>query len=135
MDKIIKWPLLSLSIAVPSKTTNFFLCEPFTVTCFLFAIFIIFPSPFFTGFGFCEYSDPDSTLRALRLLNHLKMGEKTLVVCIYFTVVVYSFYFPIFCAQAKVDAKTRKDLLKYLIMKKLTIESKEVKEEEVLLWH
>ena len=32
------------------------------------------------GFGFCEYADPESTLRALRLLDKLKLGEKALVV-------------------------------------------------------
>ena len=32
------------------------------------------------GFGFCEFGEPDSTLRALRLLHDFKLGEKTLVV-------------------------------------------------------
>lgn len=50
------------------------------------------------GFGFCEYADPESTLRALRLLHDFKLGDKNLVV--------------------KVDSKTRTDLLKYLTRKK-----------------
>lgn len=32
------------------------------------------------AFGFCEYGDPESTLRALRLLHDFKLGEKSLVV-------------------------------------------------------
>lgn len=32
------------------------------------------------AFGFCEYGDPESTLRALRLLHDFKLGEKNLVV-------------------------------------------------------
>lgn len=38
------------------------------------------PFPITLGFGFCEYADPESTLRALRLLHDLKLGEKALVV-------------------------------------------------------
>ena len=34
------------------------------------------------AFGFCEYGEPDSTLRALRLLHDFKLGEKNLVVSI-----------------------------------------------------
>ena len=33
------------------------------------------------AFGFCEYAEPDSTLRALRLLHDRKLGDKPLVVC------------------------------------------------------
>ena len=33
-----------------------------------------------TAFGFCEYSNPDSALRAIRLLHDLEIGEKKLVV-------------------------------------------------------
>ena len=32
------------------------------------------------AFGFCEYAIPESTLRAIRLLDGLKLGEKALVV-------------------------------------------------------
>jgi len=49
------------------------------------------------AFGFCEYRDPDSTLRALRLLKDLKIADKELLV--------------------KVDQKT-KDLLDEFTKKK-----------------
>ncbi|KAA0718104.1 RNA-binding protein 25 [Triplophysa tibetana] len=42
------------------------------------------------AFGFCEYKEPESTLRALRLLHELQMGDKKLLV--------------------KVDAKTKHQL-------------------------
>ncbi|CAB1339878.1 unnamed protein product [Coregonus sp. 'balchen'] len=42
------------------------------------------------AFGFCEYKEPESTLRALRLLHELQIGEKKLLV--------------------KVDAKTKAQL-------------------------
>ena len=32
------------------------------------------------AFGFCEYADPECTLRAMRLLNGFKLGDKNLVV-------------------------------------------------------
>ena len=31
------------------------------------------------AFGFCEFAEQESTLRALRLLNKLSLGEKRLV--------------------------------------------------------
>ncbi|XP_015206659.1 RNA-binding protein 25 isoform X2 [Lepisosteus oculatus] len=43
-----------------------------------------------TAFGFCEYKEPESTLRALRLLHELQIGDKKLLV--------------------KVDAKTKAQL-------------------------
>ena len=67
----------------------------------------------FSGFGFCEYGDPESTLRALRILHDFKLGEKNLVV--------------------KVDSKTRTDLLKYVLKKKHKNEEETVDEEEVRL--
>lgn len=42
------------------------------------------------AFGFCEYKEPESTLRSLRLLHDLPIGEKNLLV--------------------KVDAKTKAQL-------------------------
>ena len=33
-----------------------------------------------TAFGFCEFSNPESTLRALRLLDGYRLGDKDLVV-------------------------------------------------------
>lgn len=42
----------------------------------------VLKNTFCVGFGFCEYADPESTLRALRLLHNLKLGEKALVVSI-----------------------------------------------------
>lgn len=61
------------------------------------------------AFGFCEYSEPDSTLRALRILHDRKLGDKPLVV--------------------KVDAKTRKDLLKYVARKKKERDNESVDDE------
>ncbi|XP_041131153.1 RNA-binding protein 25-like isoform X1 [Polyodon spathula] len=43
-----------------------------------------------TAFGFCEYKEPESTLRSLRLLHELQIGDKKLLV--------------------KVDAKTKAQL-------------------------
>lgn len=45
---------------------------------------------FLKAFGFCEYKEPESTLRALRLLHELLLGDKKLLV--------------------KVDAKTKAQL-------------------------
>jgi RNA-binding protein 25 len=33
------------------------------------------------AFGFCEYKEPEATLRALRLLHCLRLAEKTVTVC------------------------------------------------------
>ncbi|KAJ0008734.1 hypothetical protein NQD34_016150 [Periophthalmus magnuspinnatus] len=67
------------------------------------------------GFGFCEYKEPESTLRALRLLHELLLGDKKLLV--------------------KVDAKTKAQLDEWKAKKKgvngAASESKDV-EEEVL---
>ena len=63
------------------------------------------------GFGFCEYGDPESTLRALRILHDFKLGDKNLVV--------------------KVDSKTRTDLLKYVLKKKHKAEQETVDEAAV----
>jgi RNA-binding protein 25 len=60
------------------------------------------------GFGFCEYGDPESTLRALRILHEFKLGDKNLVV--------------------KVDSKTRTDLLKYVMKKKRKADQETVDE-------
>lgn len=50
------------------------------------------------AFGFCEYKEPDSTLRALRLLHELLLGDKKLLV--------------------KVDAKTKAQLDEWKAKKK-----------------
>lgn len=52
------------------------------------------------AFGFCEYKEPESTLRALRLLHELQVGEKKLLV--------------------KVDAKTKAQLDEWKAKKKST---------------
>ena len=39
-----------------------------------------FPLLSLAAFGFCEYADPESTLRALRLLHDFKLSDKNLVV-------------------------------------------------------
>lgn len=46
------------------------------------------------GFGFCEYSDPESAIRAIRLLHDFEVAEKRLVV--------------------KADAKAREKLDEYI---------------------
>lgn len=51
-----------------------------TLTTRWFNVHCLSSFSLFLGFGFCEYADPDSTLRALRLLDKLKLGEKALVV-------------------------------------------------------
>jgi RNA-binding protein 25 len=66
------------------------------------------------GFGFCEYGDPESTLRALRILHEFKLGDKNLVV--------------------KVDSKTRTDLLKYVMKKKRKADQETVDEAAVSLY-
>jgi RNA-binding protein 25 len=53
------------------------------------------------AFGFCEYKEPEATLRALRLLHCLRLAEKTVTV--------------------KVDTKTRKQLDEYLVAKKAAL--------------
>lgn len=35
---------------------------------------------FFKGFGFCEYSDPEAALRAMRLLSGFHVADKKLLV-------------------------------------------------------
>ncbi|KAL4237430.1 putative RNA-binding protein 25 [Mactra antiquata] len=60
------------------------------------------------AFGFCEYEDPEATLRCMRLLNEWEIADKKLVV--------------------KVDAKTKTLLDEWKNKKKKTEESKEEKE-------
>lgn len=55
------------------------------------------------AFGFCEYKEPESTLRSLRLLHELQIGEKKLLV--------------------KVDAKTKAQLDEWKAKKKSTSEN------------
>lgn len=55
------------------------------------------------AFGFCEYKEPESTLRSLRLLHELQIGEKKLLV--------------------KVDAKTKSQLDEWKAKKKSTSEN------------
>lgn len=50
------------------------------------------------AFGFCEYKEPESTLRSLRLLHDLQIGDKSLLV--------------------KVDAKTKAQLDEWKAKKK-----------------
>ncbi|XP_029568534.1 RNA-binding protein 25 isoform X1 [Salmo trutta] len=52
-----------------------------------------------TAFGFCEYKEPESTLRSLRLLHELLLGDKKLLV--------------------KVDAKTKAQLEQWKATKKI----------------
>jgi len=60
------------------------------------------------AFGFCEYEDPEATLRCMRLLNEWEIAEKKLVV--------------------KVDAKTKTLLDEWKIKKKKSEESKDEKD-------
>ncbi|XP_043074568.1 RNA-binding protein 25-like isoform X2 [Puntigrus tetrazona] len=62
------------------------------------------------AFGFCEYKEPESTLRALRLLHELQVGEKKLLV--------------------KVDAKTKAQLDEWKAKKKSTSENGNGKAED-----
>ncbi|XP_012724497.2 RNA-binding protein 25b isoform X3 [Fundulus heteroclitus] len=69
------------------------------------------------AFGFCEYKEPESTLRALRLLHDLQIGDKNLLV--------------------KVDAKTKAQLDEWKAKKKTAngnnkAEDGVAEEEEVL---
>lgn len=69
------------------------------------------------AFGFCEYKEPESTLRALRLLHDLQIGDKNLLV--------------------KVDAKTKAQLDEWKAKKKAANGNKNAQdggddEEEVL---
>ena len=32
------------------------------------------------AFGFCEFADPEASLRAIRILHELRVGDKALVV-------------------------------------------------------
>lgn len=65
-----------------------------TDICFVFLL---------SAFGFCEYKEPESTLRALRLLHELQIGEKKLLV--------------------KVDAKTKAQLDEWKAKKKTASEN------------
>uniref|UniRef100_A0A8C1ILM2 RNA binding motif protein 25b n=1 Tax=Cyprinus carpio TaxID=7962 RepID=A0A8C1ILM2_CYPCA len=62
------------------------------------------------AFGFCEYKEPESTLRSLRLLHELQIGEKKLLV--------------------KVDAKTKAQLDEWKAKKKSTSENGNGKAED-----
>uniref|UniRef100_A0A672JJN9 RNA binding motif protein 25a n=1 Tax=Salarias fasciatus TaxID=181472 RepID=A0A672JJN9_SALFA len=66
------------------------------------------------AFGFCEYKEPESTLRALRLLHELLLGDKKLLV--------------------KVDAKTKAQLDEWKAKKKSAngVRTSWAEEEEVL---
>ena len=83
---------------------------PSFLTCLLINLFIL------VAFGFCEYSDPEATLRALRLLHNFKLGDKTLVVRI---IGCDRFFSYLIVLQVKVDSKTRKELVEYIAKKKL----------------
>ena len=63
------------------------------------------------AFGFCEFSNPDAGLRAVRILNEFTIADKSLV--------------------CKVDAKTKRLLLDYLKerMKKNDVDEPEDEEE------
>lgn len=64
----------------------------FVLVFFLTSLELTFQSALksLEAFGFCEYKEPESTLRALRLLHELLLGDKKLLV--------------------KVDAKTKAQL-------------------------
>ncbi|GIY06696.1 hypothetical protein CDAR_578031 [Caerostris darwini] len=62
------------------------------------------------AFGFCEYGDPESALRAMRLLHDYELGDKKLVV--------------------KVDGKTKEKLDEYKANKLSKTQEEEEKEKE-----
>uniref|UniRef100_A0A8C1T7S4 RNA binding motif protein 25a n=2 Tax=Cyprinus carpio TaxID=7962 RepID=A0A8C1T7S4_CYPCA len=64
------------------------------------------------AFGFCEYKEPESTLRALRLLHELQVGDKKLLV--------------------KVDAKTKAQLDTWKASQRRRNGAKDEEEEELL---
>lgn len=66
----------------------------------LFSVTMEWFKTYFAAFGFCEYKEPESTLRALRLLHDLQIGDKNLLV--------------------KVDAKTKAQLDEWKAKKKTT---------------
>ena len=45
-----------------------------------YVIFLIISIIFNEGFGFCEYSDPEAALRAMRLLSGFHVADKKLLV-------------------------------------------------------
>lgn len=59
---------------------------------------VLFMTMSVAAFGFCEYKEPESTLRSLRLLHDLQIGDKNLLV--------------------KVDAKTKAQLDEWKAKKK-----------------
>lgn len=77
------------------------------------------PSLLPSAFGFCEYKEPESTLRALRLLHELQVGEKKLLV--------------------KVDAKTKAQLDEWKAKKKGSSENgvsiRDVKDDSTVCFH
>ena len=52
-------------------------CRPVQRMLGVLNLLIIF---FYLAFGFCEYVDPETGLRAIRLLHDLSFGDKNLVV-------------------------------------------------------
>ena len=82
----------------------------------------------FIAFGFCEYADPECTLRAMRLLNDLELGDKCLKVS---ALLSFSCSVLTLLLQVKVDRQNKKELLKYLAKKKLLKQDQPVTDEEV----
>lgn len=76
----------------------FLVATPMAVSCYKPSVPILPSSLFSPAFGFCEYKEPESTLRALRLLHELQIGVKKLLV--------------------KVDAKTKAQLDEFKAKKK-----------------
>lgn len=63
------------------KASRYCTCIMFLHYCMYWpAPQLVFTASFNVAFGFCEYSDPECTLRAMRLLNNFKLGDKKLVV-------------------------------------------------------
>ena len=70
----------------------------------------------FIAFGYCEHADPECTLRAMRLLNDLELGDKCLKVS---ALLSFSCSVLTLLLQVKVDRQNKKELLKSLAKKKL----------------
>lgn len=101
---IIFWKaaLIIVAFCPTENALTFFvfvqLCHKWLYNCIFWVNNFIYFFIFFTAFGFCEYKEPESTLRALRLLHDLQIGDKNLLV--------------------KVDAKTKAQLDEWKAKKK-----------------
>ena len=74
---------------------------------------------YFAAFGFCEYEDPEATLRCIRLLNEWRIVDKNLVVCTHYFFIPLLFPLPIHsqCDYLKASSGSIKYLYIHLACK------------------